>query len=171
MREKMYGYYREEIYVLENEDGNIVYELQKGSELYIEKSRYYCGEREDGKLFLAYEGVAEDSKGIEVLEDSTWYLMADSLLTARHGGLLKEYKPIKRFNRLLQMVKYLNFIPQCVKIGYELSDLEVNSDFVENCPNYTSEKEWYKYEIYTDSTDFVDIKVGYQVCPTSKISV
>ena len=169
MRIKVYGYFCEEEkkYILEDEEGEVKYELKNGSTFNLDGDKYYCGYcgQSSGALFVAKEGVEPSSKGIEVLEDNTTYLMATTSISARNG-LLKVYKPIYREDRLIKALKALGYIPQCLDIRKDLDEAEIPSSFIEGCNNYTEEKNWYSYEAYTDSTDYEDIRVGNQVCPT-----
>ena len=166
MRKLLFGYYRDEMcYILEDEDGNQDMILRPGSEFLVETQKYYCGETSAGKLFVAREGVEATSKGIEILQDNTSYLIATTFRTARNG-LLKEYKPIKKEDSLVKTLKHIGFIPQCLSISQNLTECEIPAGFVEGCPNYTDEKNWYDYECFTDSSDISDIRVGNTVCPT-----
>ncbi|MBR1883982.1 MAG: hypothetical protein IJ809_03440 [Clostridia bacterium] len=164
MREMVFGYYRNEVYIIEDEEGNVLYNLTDGTKFDVAGLNYYVGKNKQG-MFVAREGVSPQSKGIFVLEDNKCYLMATTMLTAKNQ-LFKEYKPLKSGDVLFETLKKYQFIPQCMRTKYELGEIEIPASYKSWCHNYTNEKKWYRYVCYTDSTDFSDILVSNQACIT-----
>lgn len=165
MRKKFFGYYvTPEKYILSSENSDVKKILNAGEPFWIGPLKYEV--EKSGNGLVVKSTLNEREK--YAMPDSRYVMMATTEFTALKG-LFRPFKPADEESELVKVLRTWDFVPQCLKTVDFLFELLIPSDWVDGCPNYSGEdKNFYKYEIFTDSTDYSDIRVINPSCATCK---